>query len=271
VLAAVVIAPAPQPSLEDVLRRVEAYVGAYGGNASMVLGTERYTQEMSGTSSFGTQRRTIVADFAIVKVEPSHEWLGFRDVLEVDGAAVDHGRDRLAHVLSVSDDGYSAARRMSDESARFNIGKVQRNFNVPTTALFFFTAANHGRFTFSKKDAGADGVWRIDFRETSLPTLITAPVGSPVPSSGTIWVRAADGTVVRTLLRTDLSRDAAAPDQRGGGSIDVTYRLVAPLAMWLPAEMTEEYETTRGEAWNHVRGAADYGGYRQFTTSVRVK
>ena len=30
------------------------------------------------------------------------------------------------------------ARRLSDESARFNIGPIVRNFNVPTAALFFF-------------------------------------------------------------------------------------------------------------------------------------
>ncbi len=270
-LATLALTPAPQLSLEEVVRRVEAYVASYGGRASMVVCTERYTQTMSGSSSYGSQRRTIRAEFAIARVDTTREWVGFRDVLEVDGAALDHGRGRLVHALSGGEGGYTEARRISDDSARFNIGKVQRNFNVPTTALFFFTAANHDRFKFTKKDAGADGIWQIDFRETSLPTLIATPGGTAVPSSGTIWVRAADGTVVRTLLKTDLSRDAAAPDQRAGGHIDVTYRFAATLAMWLPAEMTEEYEATRGQAWNRVRGDAAYDGYRQFTTSVRIK
>jgi hypothetical protein len=257
-------------SLDDVVRRVEAYVGSYGQKVSIVLCRERYTQLMSGTNAFGTQRRTIVAEFAIVRAGGSPEWLGFRDVFEVDGVPRHDDRDRLAQALVEGAGDFTAARKISDQSARFNIGKVRRNFNVPTTALFFFTPANHGRFSFASKGVDADGVWRIDFTERTVPTLITTPDGDPVPSSGTIWVRA-DGTVVRTLLKTDLSRVPGVEDQRGAGSIEVTYRRVDALGMWLPAEMSEEYETTRGPAWNRVRGYATYTDYRQFTTTGRVK
>jgi len=258
------------PQLADVVRRVEAYVGSYGEKASIVVCTERYVQETSGTRS-GNQRRTIVSDFAIVKTDPVRDWLGFRDVLQVDDKAVSDRQDRLAHLLMQGENGYKEALRISDEGARFNIGAMKRNFNVPTTALFYFTTENHDRFKFSKKRVDADGIWQIDFIETSKATLITTPQGAPVPSSGTIWVRATDGTVVRTLLRTYLLNDPALPGQRGAGHIDVTYRPVEALAMWLPDEMSEEFETSRGMAWNRVKGHAEYRDYRQFTTSARIK
>ena len=254
----VIAAPraADEPSLKDVMRRVGAYVASYGETASVIVATERYVQEASGSDTRETARRLLLSDFAIVKSDPAVGWQGFRDVLEVDGTAVSDRRERLARVLIEGGERDGEARRISDESARYNIGRILRNFNVPTTVLFFFTPANRDRFGFSRKRAGDDGVWEIEFKERSRPTLIRSPEGNSVPSRGTLWVRAADGTVVRTLLRADLPRIAEAPTQRGSGAIDVTYRPVPALGMWLPDTMSENFESTRGRAWSSIKGEA---------------
>jgi hypothetical protein len=166
---------------------------------------------------------------------------------------------------------YDEARRLSDESARFNIGRIQRNFNVPTTALFFFSADNLDRFKFSAKKVDSAGVWEIAFRETSRPTMIRTPAGNPVPSQGLLWVKPSDGTVVRTRLEVDGFVVTGPRRSHGTGLVDVTYQRVGDLDMWLPSSMDEEFEAVRGNTRDTIWGQALYSNYRQFTTMGRIK
>jgi hypothetical protein len=260
-------APAqPALSVKDVMRRVAAYVDAYGEKAQIVVATEHYTQDLRGNVSVPETRR-ILAEFAIVKV-PRLGWQGFRDVVEVDGARISDRDDRLVRILTASGGGFDEARRLSNESARFNIGALHRNFNVPTTALFFFSAENLDRFRFAARGVQPDGTWEIAFRETSRPTLIRTPDGQSVPSEGSIWVNPSDGTVVRTLLK--LGGFAPGGRTKGTAHADVRYRHVTDLGMWLPASMDEQFETN-GMISQTISGRALYSNYRQFTTSGRIK
>jgi hypothetical protein len=268
----VVSAADPHLSLKDVMRRVAAYVDAYGDKASIVVCTEKYEQN-SDSSSVPAQARTLVSDFALVYADAIHGWLGFRDVIQVDDRAVGDREDRLAHVLMGAEGRFDEARRLSDEGARFNIGSIQRNFNVPTTALFFFVSENRDRFKFAARRVLDDGTWEIAFRETEKPSLIHTPDGDPVNTSGTIWVRPQDGVVVRTALAVDALMRRRNPPLRGKGTIDVHYRQVEALGMWLPEAMEESFEAkaTRGEAWDKVSGHAEYIDYRTFQTAGRIK
>lgn len=256
------------------MRRVAAYVDGYGERAAIVVGTERYTQKTSGNTDAPHLERHLVAEFALVKVDVASGWLGFRDVLEVDGRKLPDHQDRLVTSL-FSGGGYAEAQRLSDESARYNIGTIERNFNVPTTTLFYFRSNLQARFKFAARTVEQDGSWRIAFKETSRPTLIRTPDNESVPSEGDIWVNPEDGTVLRTILRTELKNLRHARMQRGEGQVQVTYRYVALIGMWLPAQMSEEFESTgnagRTSAWERVVGTAEYSNYRQFTTSGRIK
>jgi hypothetical protein len=258
-------------SLKDVMKRVEAYVASYGEKASIVVCTERYNQQAQGSGMSVDTRRALVSDFAIVKADTIRGWLGFRDVLEVDGHRVSDREDRLARVLMASQGRYDEARQLSDESARYNVGAIERNFNVPTAALFFFTRENHDRFKFAARTVAGDGTWEITFRETGRPTLIRKLDGAPVPSSGTIWADPETGTIVRTLLQVETIADRGARAQHGQGHVDVVYRHVDELSMWLPASMDEQFEVSRNEIFDRVLGHAEYSNYRQFTTSARIK
>ncbi len=262
----------PHLSLKDVMRRVGAYVDAYGDRASIVVCTEKYEQH-SDSSSVPAQTRTLVSDFALVYADAIHGWLGFRDVIQVDDRDVRDREDRLAHVLIDAEGRFDEARRLSDEGARYNIGSIQRNFNVPTTALFFFRSENHDRFKFAARRVVEDGTWEIAFRETEKPTLIRTPDGDQVNTIGTIWIRPQDGVVVRTRLDVDALMRRRNPPLRGKGSIDVRYHLVDALGMWLPDAMEETFEAkaTRGEAWDRVSGRAEYTNYRTFQTAGRIK
>lgn len=265
------LASAPAPSVKDVMRKVGSYVDDYGQRASIVVASEHYTQEVAGTTEVAQRRRVMVADFAIVRIESLNMWQGFRDVLEVDGQRQTDRQDRLLQLLNAAGSDYTEPRRLSDEGARFNIGNIQRNFNVPTTVLFFFRPGDQDRFKFTARRVESDGTWQIGFRETERPTIIRTPWYAPVPSEGEIWVRPGEGTIVRTVLRTPLlSQESNRP--RGEGRVDVTYRFVETMDMWLPASMDEEFGgRLRDGGMERVTGHAAYSNYRKFTTAGRIK
>jgi len=132
------------------MRRVAAYVDAYGERAAIVVATERYAQKTTGNTDAPQLERHLVAEFALVRVDTASGWLGFRDVLEVDGRKLPDHESRLVGSL-FSGGGYAEAQRLSDESARFNIGTIERNFNVPTSTLFYFKTNTQDRFRFAAK------------------------------------------------------------------------------------------------------------------------
>ena len=81
-------------------------------------------------------------------------WTELRDVFEVDGRPIRSRDDRLEHLLREP-----AGRASADvstiiaESARFNIGDVDRNVNTPLFTLQFLEAANQARFRFKRSAA----------------------------------------------------------------------------------------------------------------------
>lgn len=255
------------PSLKELLARVGAYVQSYGEKASIVVASERYSQQASSNEAAGNGARTTIAEFAIVKTpgENINRWVGFRDVVEVDGKPVTDHSDRLIALLT-SGSGADEARRLSEESSRFNIGRIRRNFNVPTTALLLFLPENLRRFKLSLKGTAPDGVTQIAFRETSRPTFIHSLQGVPVPVEGSIWA-AADGTVTRTEMHTNFVDNTASVM----ADVDVTYELISAVPMWLPAAMTESYQVRRAALHARIDCHAEYSNYRTFQTSVRIK
>ena len=259
-----------EPSLNEVVRRMGAYVQSYGEKASIVVATERYTQHVRPQWGPGAERVT-VAEFAIVRAAGLGGWVGFRDVVESDGVPITDREDRLIRVLTAASGRIDEAQRLSNESARFNIGPMERNFNVPTAALFFFRPENLDRFKFARKGVQRDGTWEIGFRETSRPTLIRTPAGVSVPADGSIWVEVETGTVVRTHIHMTLVMAPGSDPHKGSAEIDVKYGRIHALDMWLPETMTESYEGDASRGPFRMSGEASYTNYRQFQTAVRIK
>jgi hypothetical protein len=308
-VCAPLVAQTSEPTLDDVLARVGGYVASYGEKAAVVVATEKYTQSVtiSGSTAF-PRPRDLEAEFAIVRAGSG--WTGFRDVVRVDGKPVHDRRDRLVSLLTDSSANVSEVIRIANESARFNVGPISRNFNVPTTALFFFKADAHHRFLFERKGTRKiDEVtaWEIAFKETRRPTLIMTRAGLDVPIEGALWVNPQDGTVLRTRMRLrnfaddnavapDLSAPVQVPPEnpnvpRGArpapppstisisriessADIDVTYRRPADLALWLPSTMVELYEgpirVTARSFTGRATTQAKYSNFRQFTTSIKI-
>lgn len=261
------------PSLNDLVGRMGAYVEGYGERASIIVGVERYSQNVvrtliarAGAAPLREHRQS-VGEFAIVKPTATSGWIGFRDVIEVDGQRIVEHQDRLLNILMDTSQGLDEARRLLDESARLNIGGVTRNFNVPTTALFLFTPANRDRFKFSHRRT-TDGAWEIGFREVGRPTVIRTPAGQSVPCEGRLWVQPSNGTIVRTQLYLN---GLSPGGSHASADIEVRYRLVDGPDMWLPETMTEIYEGTWPVKRERIVCHAAYSHYRTFQTSARIK
>jgi len=263
--------PAPEPALDVVLQRLAAYVESYGEKASLIVAVEEYTQHLPHRTARPLQ---LISEFAIVKT--ARGWVGYRDVVAVNGEAISDRRDRLMSILTDPSADARLVTKLSEESSRFNIGPISRNFNVPTATLLLFNSANLDRFSFAKKKTQKiDGIetWEIEFKETRSPTLTMTRAGVDVPMFGSIWVMPADGVVVRTRMQMrNFAGTTVAPEQTTpprspavnttspGGSreargfelelqelkssadFNVTYRRHAEFAMWLPDRMTEMYE-----------------------------
>ena len=266
VLCALVAADASaQAPLEVVVERASAYVVRYQRELAMVVAEERYEQEVRypsgrvGSRSADTTQTTVLrSDFLLVRM-PDGAWLPFRDVFERDRRPVRDREERLSR-LFLSDPGTAGAqaRRITDESARYNIGNVDRTVNVPTLALTLLTDPLRDGFVFA--ESGRAGRVRIlSYREDRRPTLIRTTGGRNLPISGRFWIDEASGRIERTeLLAEDGDIEA---------KISVFYRDEADAGMWVPVRMEEKYVLKR-EA-SEVRGEAGYSRFRRFAVNTR--
>ena len=84
----------------------------------------------------GPLHRTLRSDLLLVHPVGADAWMQFRDVTEVDGKKLKDRNDRLARLfLEPSRNTAAQSRRIMDESARYNIGDIERNINLPVLAL----------------------------------------------------------------------------------------------------------------------------------------
>ena len=170
------------------------------------------------------------------------------------------------------------AHAIAGESARYNLGPITREINVPTAALHFVHPAHRPACRFDKQgeeDVAGERAWVVRFRERDRGGLITRGDGRNLPAEGRLWIVPADGRVVRTeLVVKDFVRGSA--DSKA--TINVTWRRDAALDLWVPSELTEMYEgpwrttTTASRAERYdIEGTATYSNYRRFTVDVRIR
>lgn len=267
-------------SLDRVLARASSFVIEYGQALSSVLAEERYTQRLVWRGNqVVLQERQLLSEIAFVRLPDSTDWLSFRNVLAVDGQALPEAAGRLERVFQDSTNTrLSRAHAIAGESARYNLGPIAREINVPTTALHFVHPdfLSHCRFDKEREeDIAGERTWVIRFREREGGSLIKRADGRNLPAQGRLWIVPGDGRIVRTQLEVE-------GFVRGGGdskaTIQVQWRRDAELDLWVPRAMTELYEgpwrmmsgLNRLERYD-IDGTATYSNYRRFTVDVRIK
>ncbi len=267
-------------SLDDVLARAGEYTIEYGQALTSVLADEHYTQRLVWRRDGSIlQARRLHSEIAFLRLAESTEWLTFRNVLAVDDAPIAQAAGRLERLFQSSPRSLpEQARLIAGESARYNIGPITREVNVPTTALHFVHPAHRPNCRFDKEgEELVDGqqVWVVGFKERDRGGLISRGDGKNLPGEGRLWIVPSNGRIVRSeLVVKNFVRGS-------GGSrveIHVTWRRDGPLDLSVPAEMRERYEGP----WTAMRapkqlerydidGVATYSNYRRFTVDVRIR
>jgi len=283
--AAVLAAPpagAQEPSIAAVLERAGEYVTNFQRQLSGVVAEETYVQDVreplpSGTGPRAPMRggpthRELKSDLLLVKPAKADRWIQFRDVFEVDGKPI---RDRSERLMKLFIEPTTAtadqAEQIVTESARYNIGNVMRNINVPVFALLILDPRTRDHFKFSRAGGAApsigrdlavpDGTWVVHYEETGRGTLITTAFGRDLPSRGRFWIDPSTGRVLMSEL--------TAEDTLVAGTVVVRYQQDVVTDLLVPVAMRERYIERRNSA--RIEGAATYGKFRQFQVKVDEK
>jgi hypothetical protein len=188
-------------------------------------------------------------------------------VFEVNGVPVRDREDRLKKLfLEPGVDATAQLARIKEESARYNIGPLERNINVPLFLLKFLNPVNRSKSRFRIANRSeSDGVqtWKIEFTEVGRPTIIKDRNEMDVPANGHFVVEQSTGAIMETALRLEGAAYIA--------EITVKFRLDPGLGMWVPSEMRESYRTPRGTLVGSnvsmglaLEGTAKYARYRRF-------
>jgi VWFA-related protein len=220
-------------------------------------------------------RRQLVSDVVMVQLKDG-QWLSYRDVAEVDGEPIRNRTDRVRELLLTSAaQRADQFRRVNAESARYNLGALRREMNLPTVTLSLLRRPNHPRFQFKRaKDETIEGrpCRVLAYTEKQTPTLLGTPGGNNVYIYGRIWIDQADGRVHRTELRFERGW------QGGRSYIRVDFKPLEGLTILVPALMWEWYEGGDqlgriGGDITAIQGLATYGKIRRFqvTTAEEIR
>ena len=271
-------ASAQEPSLATVLERAATYVVEFQRRLSGVVAEEHYVQNVryplgNSRMNMSTTHRELQSDLLLVKPAGVDRWLQFRDVFQVDGKEVRDRNERLMQLfVRPSSSSAAQAERILTESARYNIGNLQRTVNAPVLALVILDPGNQSRFTFKRTTHGdpllgrgtarpPDSVWVVEYQEVEKETLIRTTNGRDLPSRGRFWIEPSTGQVAASEL---IAEDAIIK-----GTVDVEYQIEPAVGLLVPVEMRERYEIRRDGS--RVDGTATYGRFRQFQVKVDEK
>jgi hypothetical protein len=257
--------PRTDVTLEPVLATASGYVAHFIETFVNVVGEERYTQDVVTGGSLlaggrgaatGPTHRELRSDFLLIHTGGPLEWVSFRDVFEVDGKPV---RDRVERLTTLFDQpaptALDQAARLTQESARYNIGAVERTINTPVLPLLFLQSGRRDRFRFTRAMRTTDFSDRVTvlaYREVTRPTIIRTVRDTDRPASGRFWIEAETGRV----LQTELVLTGNGVNVR----LTTTFRPDDRLGVAVPVKMREEYSLPSGR----LVGQATYEGFRRF-------
>jgi hypothetical protein len=194
----------------------------------------------------------------LVRPEGADRYIQFRDVFEVDGKPVRDRDDRLAMLfLNPAPSASEQLQEIREDSARYNLGNISRDFNVPVLALVFLQPENQPRFTFELKTARAGQPWEIEYREVQPNTMIRTTADRDLPVRGRFRIEPDSGRV--WLSELVLEDEAVHADDT------VTYALDSKLGFLVPTEMRESVGTRNGSPKS---GRAIYSRFRRFNVTT---
>jgi hypothetical protein len=251
--------------VKTLVAATQAYIADLESKLAYGIFDEDYRQSVRGDS--GSQDRTMQGELFLTFLPKDGDWIAVHDISMVDSEPV-ADREELSTLLQRGPL-QSIKRDVIDRNARFNIGRITRNFNEPTLALLVIEPKRVADFDFSivRVSADSDGVRlaTLHFQEKGgIPdTLIRGPGNDPARSKGDFVVETETGRVRQTLLALEIDEMSVA--------LTTTYAREAKSGLWLPSVFEERYEGKRKSAREIDAGIARYTNFRSFEVLGRIK
>ena len=258
-------------AVQQLLDRMADYLKQYEQQLSSVVADERFEQRVVYTRAYknglpvtSDERRRLDSEIGFIRLPGGADWLGFRDVRQINGRDLAAQSRRVADALAATGDVMKQARAIAEASAAHNLG-VPRTTNVPTAALEIIHPRNYAAHQFERR--GDDSIKKtrvavIAFTETRRPPLVSAQGGQDLISSGRVWLEPASGTIWRVEW-------IYAPAIGDPSSLRVDFERNDALGMMVPVEMRERFSVIGGL---NARGdgVAFYTNFRRFGTGGRI-
>jgi hypothetical protein len=258
------------PVLSGLLDKAAAYLEQYDAKLSAVISQETYSQTERTLEGDPAQERTrsrALKSQVLLLNGGGGTWLWFRDVFQVDGKPLADHVGRFEKLLATSPaesaGAGSLASQIALESARYNLGGVTRNFNVPTMALTFVRRENQARSSFRQQGAqptDGRGPTVVSFAETRRPTLVRGAGDSDVRTTGRVWIEPT-GRIEKTELSLTAENNVTAV-------VTVTYGAQPTIAVFVPMSMHEHYQQSIVDT---IEAFATYSDFVVPTVSVDVE
>lgn len=287
VLGAGMSAVGADETSRGLLERVGASAVRFGREFQGVVASERYVQTIRPwpgspparpalTEGAVLARRELYSDLLLV-FDAEGPWQLYRDVIEVDGRPVGDRSSRLeALFLAPGMRTRDRLRRMTGESARYNLGDITRTLNIPTFPLIVVHPLQQQRFRIriggAVQHAGVT-VRELTFVERQRPTLVRSTDGRNVPLQGTLLVDETTGELVHARLEPQL--------EQVHSHIEVWFDHVASLTRRVPVAMWEWYQVdgpirdghAGGDGFReaYVEGLARYDNFRRYTVETNER
>lgn len=256
-----------------MLKRTTIYVDELLQKLTGTVSEELYEQRTRtpGQRGGSVLERTLLSDFLIVRPDGANRHYGFRDVFEVDGKQVRDRKERLVSLfLSPTITSERQIEGILRESARYNLGEVDRTINHPTLALLYLSTDYKSRFEFEREidDVSpslrmddsilSPSTWVITYEEVFPTTVIRGSSNRSIPSKGRFWVEPETGRVMITEL--------VLQSPQWDSTIVARYGRDEAMGHFVPIEMREGYDRRR--SITRIDGKATYSDFRRFRVLV---
>ena len=255
-------APAAAQSAPDAIASVRAFAQQYQREAPSLVAFEEYVQDATDRRGIAEHQVT-TAELVMVRLQGAASWVTFRDVLTVNKRPVRDREERLLRLLqSPEPNALTQARKIAQESARFNLGRITRTMNVPDMALEYLQPGHGARIRFETlRNETIEGrpVVVLRFSELAGPSIVRNMAGADLLARGRVWAEPDSGAIVRTELLVE--------DRVSKGTCTVEFRIDPRLGIRVPIKMTERYGMT-GET---IDAVARYSDFRRFSVSTDEK
>ena len=269
--------PAAVSAQKGIAERAAAYVADYQRQLTAIVADEQYVQNIGNQvppDPDAPRSRSTTGEVFFIFTAPSRGWMAIRDVQTVDGTAAPERTNvrEILRTLPVTQVG----EQMASYNARYNIGRITRNFNEPTLALLSLDEAHRSRFRFDTKkreDGGGHALIWLAFEEKERPTLIRSVQGRPVFMKGELLVEIANGRIWQSRLTASVD----------GITVELAteYTFDERLGLMLPIVFREFYEKGKpaaqartqapGLLYEQIACEAKYSNFRRFEVFSRIR